>query len=218
MGWRLIVVAAVCVARGGVEAQSESNGDVPLGIVNFGVAAGMLSVKTVDDARSGSIWEIRSSRQVRASLDRNVSPTTTLGLTLAYAPLTMSYKRVRFAGEGPGGCNNGCDAEADLWKLGATVRVISGPGFHHILELTAGVSQYSDFREKTTGARLAPRASDRDFATTVGYGFGWSAGRALDLSLVGDVGFALHGRSGTDFPKTDVTWLGGVRFVVRGGL
>jgi hypothetical protein len=211
------VSLAACLVTTTVNAQDGMSADASRRRLNVTVSTGMLSLKAVDDNRSGALWEFRSSRQHRVSIDRNVSENMALGLTVGYAPLSLWYRRVRFAGEGPGGCNSGCDATADLWSIGATVRAVSGPGLHHIVELTAGVSQYSDFREVVTGSRLSPRSADRDASVLVGYGVGWKVARLLELAVMGDAGFAVHGRSGTDFPKTDVTWLGQFRAMLRSG-
>src|SRR4051812_5204276 len=68
--------------------------------------------------------------------------------------------------------------------------------FHQVLEASAGVNHYRDFRRDADGAPLAPLGGNTDPAFTFGYGFGFNFSKKQEVYAVQDYGIALHERSG----------------------
>jgi hypothetical protein len=190
----------------------------PRPFLNAGLSYALMLLPGVDDGTSASRWDFEGAQQYRLTLDRNIFSDATLGITVGYAPLSLTYQSLRITNSAPEICRQGCDATADLWTVDATLRVVSAGTFHHVLELNAGFHHYTQFRETVSREQLAPLAGDRDVGCTAGYGVGWRAGRHLDVSLIGDVGFVLHGGSGQDSPRGKMNWLAVTRLVVRSGI
>jgi hypothetical protein len=187
-------------------------------IINASLSTGILLLQMVEDGRSEASWEFDVLQQYRGSLDRSVGNNTVLGISLGYAALPMRYARLRPGPTASPTCMSQCRANADLWSLGATLRVLSDGGFHQFVEINATVNQFSNFREEATGTRLAPLKADRDFSFTGGYGLGWAPGRRFQISAVMDVGFSLHSRSGRDADRNQLSYMMMGRIMVRSGI
>ena len=215
MRWSLLSAAfALSVNTAG----AQSGSDAPEPIVNISIATGVLVLQDIEDGPSNSRWDFGVIRQHRASIDRSIGNNTSVGLTLGYAALPMHYEQLRPGQVTQLACNQRCTANADLWTLGATLRVVSGTSLHHLIELNAMVNQFSNFREEETNAKLAPLDGDRDVLFTAGYGFGWAASRHFQIALIGDVGFTVHTRAGRESDLNRVNQLVMARLMVRSGI
>jgi hypothetical protein len=78
----------------------------------------------------------------------------------------------------------------------AGVHVGGGQGFHQVIELRAGMTMFSNFREDATGARMEPLKTDADFGLGIGYGFGWGITERLQVVVLQDYGSTFHQRAG----------------------
>jgi len=201
-----------------VDAQSDLSRVARDPILIVSVGGGMLLLNDVDDGPSSSLWNIESTQERRVGLELGLGQNATIGVALSRASLELLYTRYRLDDVTLQACATGCDATADYTTIAATVRMTSGPGLHFVAELGAGFSEYSDLRERRTGTALAPLEGDRDFGFTLGSGVGWAPGRRFQISLIGDLGFTIHKRSGRDGNLTHMNWLTGVRLVMRSGI
>ena len=149
-----------------------------------------LSTESVVDGRSGSVWEFgnRSAAQYRGSLEFAVAQGITAGVVGTFARAPMRY-RIFDPLVDPVGCT-GCYATADISSLGALFRIGGGAGFHQVIEGSAGIVQYGNFKLRD-GTPLPP-GTDRDITGTIGYGAGYGFGRTFQLSLVQDFGITMH--------------------------
>lgn len=157
---------------------------------------------TVHDGTTGSVWQFGNATAYTASIERLLSGAT-LGLRGTTALVPLRY--------------NGADANANVSQLFAMVHVAPGQiGFHTVLELDAGATLYSNFRD-AAGTKLAP-SSDTDFTFALGYGFGYSFSRAFSVEVVRDITTILHQRDGLSAGDDTSARFGSTRLVGRLGL
>jgi len=173
--------------------------------------AGMTQGWTVTDGTTGSLWEFGSATQYAASIEKNYS-----GATLGIRG-TTSLVPLRYTGPAAGGVATSTDADANVSQLFATVHASGGRGFHSVLELNVGATRYASFRERGTGARLAP-TSDTDFSLAFGYGAGYQFSNSFAIDVVQDYGTSWHQRTGLDASADASATMRGTRIVGRFGL
>jgi hypothetical protein len=163
----------------------------PSAWVSLGV--GLFNGNDVSDGATESTWDFgrASNAQYRASLEKAISGTMSIGATGTYVHAPFSYI-------GPGGtasCTR-CAAHLDMMTLAASVHVGGGMGLHQVLEAQAGAINYRNLKRDSDGASLAPTGGNIDPYFTFGYGFGYNFNPAMEVSIVQDFGLALHERTG----------------------
>ena len=132
----------------------------PSAWVSFGAA--VTNTFDVHDGTTNSIWEFGDATQYAVSLEKAMSGSgVTLGVRGTHARVPLFYRGDVLT-----------DADANVSQVMAVLHVASGQGFHSVLELSAGATIFSNFRSRSTDARLAPTSPDTDFA----FAFGWGAG------------------------------------------
>jgi hypothetical protein len=156
---------------------------------------GLLQLQRVDDGTTQSRWDFGSAVQFRASLEYAISRGNSVGVSGTFARAPLTYIPVNDPGPLPGGsCDISCDAKADLTAIVGTFHSGGGLGFHQVIELSAGALMYRNF--KTDAGEELPPKKDTDFNFTLGYGFGYTVNRTLQIDLVQDAILALHQREG----------------------
>ncbi|MDB4906464.1 MAG: hypothetical protein JWO05_1248 [Gemmatimonadetes bacterium] len=179
--------------------------------VSFGV--GLLNVQAIDDPATSSTWAFAAgSTQYRATLEKALGGGTSIGVTGGIARAGMTYASASLA------CLNGCDADADVTQLFATFRAGGTRGFHQVLELSAGTTLFSNFKQRSSGAKLAPTQAVNDFSFAFGYGFGYALSQTTQVSVVQDIGTMLHRHSGSNASNNSTPRFSGTRIGVRFGL
>lgn len=156
------------------------------------LSVGLFNANDVSDGRTRSTWDFgqASTPQFRASLEKAVSGSISIGAAGSYARVPFTYR-----GGGENGCSN-CAAHLDVLTLGASFHVSGGQGFHQVLEGSAGALQYRNLERDSNGDALAPAGGNVDPYFTFGYGFGYGFNRNMQVSVVQDFGLALHEREG----------------------
>jgi hypothetical protein len=215
MRWSLLAVPLVLATAIEAGAQAEAEEDTWKPIVNVTVGMGMVVLQTIEDGPSNSRWDFGRIHQYRVTIDRSVSADTQLGFTIGYAPIQVRYAILRQAGASNAACRPGCEADAELWTYGATLRVEAGRRVVNVIELNAMMNHYSNFRTAESDIRLAPLDGDKDVVFTAGYGFGFAASRRFQVNLMGDVGLTVHTRAGPDSDLNRVNQLIVIRAHVR---
>ena len=195
--------AAAQVIRRGSFGEAPASAWVSLG-------AGLSQAWTVTDGTTGSTWEFGSATQFTASLEKAFSAAT-VGIRGTTSLVPLRYTGTTSAGAGA------VDADANVSQLLASVHVGSGRGFHTVLELDAGATYYSGFREHTGGAALAP-ASDADFTFVFGYGAGYGFSNRFAVDVVQDYATSWHQRAGLPSNADASASLHSTRIVGRFGL
>lgn len=136
---------------------------------------------SVIDGSTGSRWDFGNATQYQASIER-VANGASFGLRGATGMVPLRY--------------NGADADARVSQYLAAVHVSPGRvGFRTVLEIDAGATVYSDFRDRATGAKLLP-SSDPDFTFSFGYGFGYGISNSFGIEVVRDLTTVLHQKTG----------------------
>jgi hypothetical protein len=87
-----------------------------------------------------------------------------------------------------------------------------------VLELGAGATIYSSFRERGTGTTLPPSKADLDFSFVFGYGIGYTFSRAFQIDVVQDLATSLHQKTGLSAGDNSSARISGTRLVARYGL
>ncbi|MEO8193866.1 MAG: hypothetical protein ABI681_08435 [Gemmatimonadales bacterium] len=161
------------------------------------LSVGLFNANNVSDGATNSTWDFgqSSTPQFRASLEKAINNNASIGATGTYAHVPFVYRGPETGVLNPPNCSR-CDAHLDVVSLGASFHYGGGMGLHQVLEGSAGALQYRNLKRDSDGAALAPVSGNIDPYFTFGYGFGYTFNPALEISVVQDLGLALHERTG----------------------
>ena len=170
------------------------------------LSVGLLQVSTMYDPTSNSDWDFGNIVQFRGSLEREIQRGASLGAVASFARAPLTY----FGPE----CVAGCNADAGVWQALALFRIGGGGmfGLHQVIELEAGATGFTNFRENS-GVALSPR-SVVDPTFNLGYGFGYSFSPSAQLTVVQQFGLIVHRKGDrpagdqSNVPRTSVTRIG----------
>ncbi|MHB1313849.1 MAG: hypothetical protein ACYC3L_17660 [Gemmatimonadaceae bacterium] len=148
---------------------------------------------TLSDGTTQSTWSLGQYSPLRLSFELG-SGRSTLGAVVTHAVIPIQYS-------GPA-CSR-CDADIDALQMLGTLHIGNGSAgspLHQILELSAGVTQWSKLtaRNGTAGGSIAKLNADNDLTFQAGYGFGYNFGDAFAITLVQDVSTVIHQKDGLD--------------------
>lgn len=172
------------------------------------LSAGLLGISGIADRNSGADWAFGQGIEWRFSIEHAIQNQTGIGLTVAYASMPLDYYP---GASGSAVCGNPCDARAAVWSILTGFHMGGGLGFHQVIEVDAGITQFSNFRTDD-GERLDAEKQSWDFAASIAYGFGIGITPRLSFSVVQGYGMIFHpdrgSGSSTGYPQTRVTRLG----------
>jgi hypothetical protein len=155
--------------------------------LDYGYQGGM----TVYDA-TGAEWAIGYTSQLRATAAKTVAHQVAVGVAAGFSTPTLTY----YPGvDGTGNsftCSFGCTAKADVTQWLAFLHYGSGLGFHGVGSLEAGITQFGNFRETSTGDQLPPNNSANDFTFGLGGGAGYGFTRTMDGYIAENFDIVLH--------------------------
>ncbi len=151
------------------------------------MSGGFLVMQRVADGSTDSNWDFSNGWPLRVSLERSLGGGATLGVQLTYARVPLRYIS-------SGSCSS-CDAHATVASYGPILRVGAGNSWYRVLEIFAGVLQYGSFTQDHTDVSLPPASPNRDFALSVGYGFGLTLGRDWAVEVMPSYLMAVHERT-----------------------
>jgi hypothetical protein len=178
----------------------------PSAWVSFGAA--LTNTFDVHDGTTNSVWSFGDATQYAVSLEKPISGSgVTFGLRGTHARVPLFYSG-----------NTNTDADANVSQVMAVLHVASGQGFHSVLELSAGATIFSNFRSRTTDARLEPTSPDADFAFAFGYGFGYNFSPTFAIDFVQDQSTSMHQKTGLSASEGSSNRFTSTRLVVRLGL
>lgn len=170
--WGAILSAALATAA---DAQIIDSGrDRPSGFVGQPKAwaslfAGFAQHQGLCDAESESCWSFGDALQWRAAVDFPIGNGAQLGVVGTMAKVPLIYDGGLLSG-----CTS-CDADANVSQLFGQLRIGGGSRIHQVIDVTAGMTLYSNFR-RTDGTRLDPSG------TVSNWTFAIAPGIALPLS------------------------------------
>ncbi len=162
----------------------------------------------VADGTTGSLWEFGSATTYGASIETSVGNGLLLGARASTGNIPLTYS----------GNSGSYAADARVSQLFGTLRLTSGQGFHTVLELSAGATNYSDFKTQGSATALAPTNGDIDFAFAFGYGFGFSLSPRMSIDVVQDVTTSVHQKDGLSPSDDSTVRIHGTRLMARFGL
>lgn len=163
------------------------------------------------DGTTGVRWVLSDATQYGLAIDRTITGGTSFGVRATTARVPLRYVPTL-----AGGATR--EADANVSQAFALVHVASGRGLHSVLELGAGATIYSNFRERGTDATLAPAKADVDFSFVFGYGIGYTFSRAFQVDVVQDLATSLHQKAGLSAGDNSSVRISGTRLVARYGL
>jgi len=199
------VAGAQIIRRGGMPFQQ------PTTFVSFGV--GLLQPWTVHDGSTSSEWDFSDATQFAVALERNLSGGASLGVRGTTARVPLRYTSV-IGGDGL----LGTDADANVSQLLGSLHIASGGQFHTVLELSAGVTAYYNFKARGSDSSIGPRGADSDFSFGFGYGVGYNFSPRFSVDVVQDQMTTLHQKTGLSAGQSSSARLTTTRLVARFGL
>lgn len=158
----LIVVAAqsagaqIIDAGGSARRFGQPNAWASLGI-------GWLNQGGLCDPGSESCWNFGSALQWRATLEYPMGRGATIGVAASTARVPMIYQAQLV-------CSSGCDADANVSQYMAQLHLGDGTGIQQAIDVAAGMTSFTNFRDANSGARLAPTKAVSNFSFAVSYG------------------------------------------------
>src|SRR5688572_1760745 len=109
------------------------------------------------------------------------------------------------------------DADGDILSLQALFHAGGGAGLHQVIEVSAGVIEFRNFRARDNGDALGPPDGDRDLTFGLGYGFGYGISSRAHIALVQDFGYTFHQRDGLPASSSRTTMNRSTRIGLRIG-
>lgn len=164
---------------------------------------------TVIDGASSSRWELADAQSYGGSIERAVAGGVTVGVRANTARVAMNYVST--------GLGSSTEADGRVSQALAMLHVTSGRDLHSVLELGAGATFYSGFRDRISGQKLAPDRTDADFTFVFGYGIGYSFSRSFQVDVVQDIATALHQKLGLSAGDDSSVRISSTRLVARLG-
>lgn len=201
-----LLLAALTLAASAVDAQLGGRSQFrPASYVSL--SAGLLSISGIADRNSGADWAFGQGLEWRLTMDQAIQNQTGIGLTVAYASMPLDYYPPV---SGSSVCSSVCNARAGVWSLLAGFHMGGGLGFHQVIDVDVGMTQFSTFRTDD-GEKIDAEKQSWDFSASLGYGFGIGITPRLSFAIVQGYGMIFHpdrgSGSSTGYPQTRITRL-----------
>jgi opacity protein-like surface antigen len=185
MSRRLLTFALILVAAQSAGAQIIDAGGAgrrfgqPNSWVSLGI--GWLNQGGLCDPDTDSCWNFGSALQWRASLEYPIGRGTTIGVAATTARVPMVYQAQLV-------CFNGCDADANVSQYLAQLHLGGGTGIQQAIDISAGMTSFTNFRSADTGTRLEPMKAVSNFSFGVAYGLALPIRQNFLLTLTQEYG------------------------------
>jgi hypothetical protein len=172
--------------------------------------AGYYDPGSFADGRTSSDWLFSDGLGWRGTLEYGLGGGSAIGVVASFARLPLEVR------PRTGGASR--DADGDILALQALFHAGGGAGLHQVIEVSAGVIEFRNFRARDSGERLGPLNGDRDLTFALGYGFGFGLSPRAHIALVQDFGYTFHQRDGLPASASRTTMNRSTRLGVRLGL
>ena len=152
---------------------------------------GWMQQQNICDPVSDACWNFGDAPQYRGSLELPMGQAGSWGLAMTSSRVPMVW-----ATQNPGANSCAlCDANVNITQYMAMIHLgQNAGGFQQVVELGAGVTQFTNFRD-TGGARLGNGKAVTDFSFAVSYGFGYTLQSRVQLYLAQEYAMMIHKRS-----------------------
>lgn len=163
------------------------------------------------DGATDSQWTFDSGLGYWASVEHPTQNGILVGLQGSYATPTMLY--TSNTATGAVDCTGGCAAAGTVRQLMGLIKSGNSYGTHPVIELTAGATGFSNFKQQTTNTPLGPTSTKYDFSFAVGYGLGFSLSPTSGIEVIQEIGTVIHSTTGLpvgsrDYPRLTTTRIG----------
>lgn len=185
MARRLLTFALILAAAQPVGAQIIDAGGSgrrfgqPNSWVSLGI--GWLNQGGLCDPDSDSCWNFGSAPQWRATLELPMGRGATVGMAATTARVPLTY-------QGQVLCAGGCDADANVSQYLAQLHLGGGTGIQQAIDISAGITSFTNFRSAGSGTRLPPAKAVSNFSFAVAYGFALPIRQNFHLTLTQEYG------------------------------
>ncbi len=161
------------------------------------------------DGRTNTDWLFSDGLGWRASVEYGIGGGSAIGILGTFARLPLEV-RSRTGGQSR-------DADGDILSLQALFHAGGSAGLHQVIEVSAGVIEFRNFRAKDNGENIGPPDGDRDLTFGLGYGFGFGIPSRAHIALVQDFGYTFHQREGLSASASRTTMNRSTRIGLRVG-
>lgn len=163
-----------------------------------GLSYGYFDGTTIGDGATNTVWEFGYTSQIRATLEKTLQRGVTVGASAGFATPPLVYLNSDLTSPCGG---DSCSARADVTQWLAFLRAGgSGVGFHGEYNVEAGVTQFSNFRDRASGEALPPTTAANDFTFGFGGGFAYGFSPMAEAYVGEQLQFVLHPQG--DNPQT----------------
>jgi hypothetical protein len=173
------------------------------------VWAGYYDPGSFADGRTNTDWLFSDGLGWRASAEYGLGGGSAIGVVGTFARLPLEV-RSRIDGRLR-------DADGDILSLQALFHAGGGAGLHQVIEVSAGVIEFRNFRSRDSGENIGPPDGDRDLTFALGYGFGFGLAGRAHIALVQDFGYTFHQRDGLPASSSRTTMNRSTRIGLRMG-
>jgi hypothetical protein len=170
--------------------------------VSLGI--GWMDLRALCDPGSNSCWNFGNAPQWRASLEYPMGRGATIGVAATTARVPLTYQAQTT-------CTSGCDADANVSQYLAQLHLGGGTGIQQAIDISAGMTSFTNFRLADSGARLEPSKAVSNFSFAVAYGLALPIKPNFHVTLTQEygqiIGKRMPGRS-SNSAEQSVTRLG----------
>ena len=145
------------------------------------LGVGWLQQGGLCDPGSNSCWDFGNAMQWRGTLEYPMGRGATIGAAATTARVPLRYQSTL-------ACATVCDADANVSQYLAQLHLGGGTGIQQAIDITAGMTVFTNFRAKDTGVRLEPAKAVSNFSFGVAYGFAFPIKSNFHVTLVQEYG------------------------------
>jgi hypothetical protein len=205
-----LILAALPVQRSGAQIVRSPRFGAREPQLWVSAGAGLQQGWSVVDGTTGVRWDFSDATLNGGAIEKTIAGGTSFGVRASTGRVPLNYLPTQLGGAA-------AEADATVSQAFALLHVASGRGLHSVLELGAGATMYSGFKERGTGFKLPPDKPDFDFAFVFGYGIGYTFSPAFQVDVVQDLGTSLHQKAGLTAGENSSARLSATRLVARFG-
>ena len=132
------------------------------------------------DPGSNTCWNFGNALQWRGTLEYPIGRGATIGAAATTARVPLIY--------GSSGPCNGCDADANVSQYLGQLHLGGGTGIQQAIDITLGMTVFTNFREAGTGTRLDPQKAVSNFSFSVAYGLALPISQNFHVTLSQEYG------------------------------
>jgi hypothetical protein len=148
------------------------------------IAAGLLQTQGRFDGQSGTDWILGEAFQYRGSVETSLRSGSSVGFTATLASVPMRRS-----------VNPSASGDIQFRQFMATFRSPEGQGFHQLIELAAGLSQWASY-SGSDNLSADERKARNGLSLVIGFGFGISLGDRAAITIVQDAGTVIGSGEG----------------------